>query len=215
MDSGDSIALVAGMIIVVIVAVVANPGYLASLGKLVPAAVPAAGELQSPAPAATGTMLPGVADAAAITVGSHDLPDRIVYTDKPYSYPSYRIPEHMETFGASEILPRAQEWVPFAVIEGTRGGLTEVFSVPYPVWVINSTVIATTHPQYGIFRMALCYGDSGGIIDGEEILNQGRSYRIIQTSNTPVYMIISTENIDRFYLRLETPRSYYDRYHPA
>ncbi len=63
--------------------------------------------------------------------------------------------------------------------------------------------------------MVLCYADSGGIIDGEEILNQGKSYRIIQTSNTPVYMIISTESIDRFYLRLETPRNYYEAYHPA
>ena len=89
-------------------------------------------------------------------------------------------------------------------MEGTRGGLTEIFSVPYPVWVINSTVIAKTRPQYGVFRMVLCYADSGSIIDGEEILNQGRAYRIIQTSNTPVYMIISTENVDSFYLRLET-----------
>jgi hypothetical protein len=121
----------------------------------------------------------------------------------------------METFGASEILPRTQELVLFAFINGTGGGLTQVFSVPYPVWVINSTVVARTHPQYGIFRMVLCYADSGRIIDGEEILNQGTSYRVIQTSNIPVYMIISTENIDSFYLRLETPRSYYDAYRPA
>ena len=80
----------------------------------------------------------------------------------------------METFGASELPPKTLEWVPFAYIEDTRGGLTDVFSVPYPVWVINSTVIARTHPQYSIFRMALCYAESGGIIDGEEILNRGR-----------------------------------------
>ena len=28
-------------------------------------------------------------------------------------------------------------------------------------------------------------------------------------------MIISAENVDSFYIRLETPRNYYDAYHPA
>ena len=216
-DSGDSIALGVGILIVLFIAIMANPGYLTVLqNPFQKTTVPAPEAPQDLVPVVTTAMLPQLIPVTpVITAESHDLPFRIVYTDKPYSYPSYLIPEHMETFGASEVLPRTQELVPFAFMEGNRGGLTEVFSVPYPVWVINSTVIARTHPQYGIFRMALCYADSGSIIDGEEILNQGTSYRIIQTSNTPVYMIISAENIDSFYLRLETPRNYYDRYHPA
>jgi hypothetical protein len=215
-DSGDSIALVAGILIVFFAAIMANPGYLTVLENPFQAAVPSPEGTPDLLPVGTTPMLPELIPVTpAITAESHDNQFRIVYTDKPYSYPSYRIPEHMETFGASEVIPRTQELVPFAFMEGNRGGLTEVFSVPYPVWVINSTVIAKTHPEYGIFRMALCYADSGSIIDGEEILNQGTAYRIIQTSNTPVYMIISTENIDSFYLRLETPRNYYDTYHPA
>ena len=216
MDSGDSIALVAGILIVFFIAIMANPGYLTVVQKPFQMAAPAPEVSQDIVPVGTTPVLPVLIPVApAITAESHDNPFRIAYTDKPYSYPSYRIPEHMETFGASEVLPKTQELVPFAVMESSRGGLTEVFSVPYPVWVINSTVIAKTHPQYGIFRMALCYADSGSIIDGEEILNQGTAYRIIQTSNTPVYMIISTDNIDSFYLRLETPRNYYETYHHA
>jgi len=60
--------------------------------------------------------------------------------------------------------------------------------------------------------MALCYADTGGFIKEEEILKPGTSYRVVRTSNIPMYMIISVENIDRYHLRLETPREYYDTY---
>ncbi len=210
MDSGDTITLIAGIIIVLFVALMANPGYIDSLKHPLQPSVPTVAVPQNPAPVAATTRVPGLIPAEL-----HEQLFRIVYTDKPYTYPVYRIPEHMETFGASEVLPRTKELVPFAFVENTRGGLTEIFTVPYPVWVINSTVVARTHPQYGIFRMVLCYADSGRIIDGEEILNQGTSYRVVQTSGTPVYMIISAENIDSFYIRLETPENYYDAYHPS
>jgi hypothetical protein len=214
-DSGDIIALIGGIIIVFFIALMANPGYLNSLRQSPQLTVPTTGTPVNLAPVTVTSPIPGLIPVTpAFSAESYDL-FRIVYTDKPYTYPSYRIPEHMETFGASEIIPRNQELVPFAFLNGTGGGLTQVFSVPYPVWVINSTVVAKTHPQYGNFRMVLCYADSGGIIDGEEILNQGTSYRVIQTSNIPVYMIISTGNIDSFYVRLETPRRYYNEYRPT
>jgi len=62
--------------------------------------------------------------------------------------------------------------------------------------------------------MALCYADNGSIIEGEEIFNRGSSYRVVQTSNTDIYMIISTAYIDGYYISLETPRHYYDLYRP-
>ena len=120
----------------------------------------------------------------------------------------------METFGASEILWRNKEWVPFAFIEDTQGGLTNVFSVPYPIWVLNTTVISEQNPQYSNLRFVLCYADTGGIIEGEEILNPQTSYRIVQTSNTKMYLIIATGSIDRFRIYLETPKTYYDAYTP-
>ena len=82
----------------------------------------------------------------------------------------------MATFGASDILANSKEMVPFAFIEYNRsGGLTQIFSVPYPVWVLNTTVTANLTPQYGDFRMVLCYASNGSIINGEEILNRGSS----------------------------------------
>jgi hypothetical protein len=215
-DSGDSIALAAGIIIVLSVAVMANPEYLAGLQIPFSAAVPAGETIPEIRIPVAITPVPQVKEPVTLTpMESRILMYRIVYTDKPYSYPSYRIPENMETFGASEIPSKTLEWVPFAFIENNRGGLTKVFSVPYPVWIINSTVNARTRPQYSIFRMALCSAESGEIIEGEEILNGGTSYRIVQTSNTGMYMIISAENVDSFYIRLETPRNYYDIYRPA
>jgi hypothetical protein len=215
-DSGDSLALIAGIIIVLSIAVIANPGYLTGLQipfsstKPTPETV-----LQPEISGATAPVSQGQIPVTPALSEHHVLMDRITFTDKPYSYPSYRLPGNMETFGASELPAKTIEWVPFAFIEGTHGGLTEVFSVPYPVWVINSTVVARTWPQYSVFRMALCYAEDGGVIEGEEILNQGTSYRIVQTSNTDVYMIIGAENVDSFYIRLETPKSYYDAYSPA
>lgn len=214
-ESGDSIALAAGVIIVLFVAVMAHPEYLAVLQIPFSVEVPAAGTIpQIRIPISTPVSQVQIPVIPTLP-GSRGSLYRITYTDSPYSYPLYLLPDNMETFGASELPAKTLEWVPFAFVEDTRGGLTEVFSVPYPVWVINSTVVAKTRPQYSIFRMVLCSAESGEIVEGEEILNRGTSYRIVQTSNTGMYMVISTENIDSFYIRLETPRNYYDAYHPV
>jgi len=211
-DTGDILALIAGIAIVIFVAVMANPPVLSktpfSPGTMV-------------GPEGTITRFPDSVTApppdynpitveTPVVVKSSPSPYRIYYTDKPFTYPVYILPDHMETFGASELPWRKEEWVQFAFIEDTRGGLTQVFSVPYPVWVINTTVISDRHPSN--LRLALCYADTGGIIEGEEILNRGMSYRIVQTSNTDVYLIIAADSISRFRINLETTRAYFDMY---
>jgi len=215
-DSGDVLALIAGIAIVISIAVIANPHYLSGLqisqeGLVKPAETGVQTQisvtLTPEYPEQIPVMTPALPKPDA-------LPSRIFYTDKPFNYPVYKMPDHMETFGASEIPWRTIEWVPFAFIENTRGGLTQVFSVPYPVWVINTTVVAEHHPQYSTLRLALCYADTGGIIEGEEILHQGTSYRVVQTSNMDMYMIITADSTDRFRITLETPRGYYDTYRP-
>jgi len=215
-ESGDRIALSAGILIVLFVAMLAHPEYLAVLQIPFSVEEPAAGTIPPIRIPAEPTPVSQVQIPVIPTLPeSRGSLYRITYTDKPYSYPLYLLPDNMETFGASELPAKTLEWVPFAFVEDIRGGLTEVFSVPYPVWVINSTVVAQTRPQYSVFRMVLCSAASGEIVEGEEILNRGTSYRIVQTSNTPMYMVISTENIDSFYIRLETPRNYYDAYRPV
>jgi hypothetical protein len=215
-DSGDVLALLAGIALVIFVAIMANPHYLSGLqisqeGLVKPAEI----GIQTQISVTTTPTLPEQTTIITPVLSKPDAPPyRIFYTDKPFTFPVYMLPENMETFGASEIPWQTEEWVPFAFIEGTRGGLTQVFSVPYPVWVINTTVVAETQPQYGNFRMALCYADTGGIIKGEEILNQGTSYRIVRSANTSMYMIISLKDIDMYHISLETPRDYYDAIGP-
>jgi hypothetical protein len=213
-EKGDILVLLAGTAIVIIIAVLANHSDFSGLPYSIGTVGQSEGiETKSPV---SGTAAPhGITPNAVETTGiekSNPAPYRIFYTDKPFTYPVYRMPDDMETFGASEIPGSDRDWVPFAFIEDTRGGLTEVFSVPYPLWVINTTVIAEHHPQYGNLRFALCYADTGGIIEGEEILNRGTSYRVIQVSNKAMYIIIAAGSIDHFRIVLETPRVYYDAY---
>ena len=139
-------------------------------------------------------------------------PYRIFYSSDPFSYPKFKMPDNMETFGAGDLLPRGREMVTFAYISEARGGLTQRFRVPYPVWVLNTTVTANRTPQYGNFQMVLCYADNGTVVDGEEILNRGSMIRVIETSGSDMYMIITTAYIDSFRIDLETPRDYYDKY---
>jgi len=211
-DSGDILALIAGIVIVIFVAILANPLYLSELQESFQKLLkPAETVVQPPVPVAFPTKYPEQIPVTTPVLQKPDPPPyRIFFTDKPFTFPVYRLPENMATTGASEIPRQTQEWVPFAYVENTRGGLTQVFSVPYPIWLINTTVIAENQPQYANFRMALCYADTGGFIKAEEIAKPGTSYRIVRTANTSMYMIISVKNIDSYHLRLETPREYYD-----
>jgi hypothetical protein len=220
-ESGDILTLVGGLVLVIIIAIIINPHYLSGVSAVpIPQepAVTLSGHLTA-TPTANTTLIPletvnPAPKPTSSRIRPDDPPYRIYYSSTPFKYPNFRLPENMETYGASDIPQRNQELVPFAYVEDTRGGLTQSFSVPYPVWIINTTVIANRTPQYGNFRMALCYSSNGSIIEGEEILNRGGSYRIVQTSNTDLYMIITTAYIDRYHISLETPRSYYSSYRP-
>ena len=211
MDTGDVLTLIAGIAIVIFVAFMANPEYLSELQNSSEMLLkPAETVVKTTSPFTFPSEYPEQVPVVTPGMPKPDLPPyRIFYTDKPFSYPVYKLPENMVTTGASEAPRQTQEWVPFAVIENTRGGLTQFFSVPYPIWVINTTVVAENQPQYANFRMALSYADTGGVITGEEIVKPGTSYRIVRTANTSMYMIIGVNNIDSYQIRLETPREYY------
>ncbi len=216
MEKGDIITLVVGIIIVMVIAVIANPQYLTMIKGV--------GEKTTPTPTPTPIpiqtviyqtqAIPTYVKPTPIPVITDAPLYQITYTDKPFLYPVFLLPENMETYGGPDIVSRKQEMVPFAFVDGKQGGLTNKFSVPYPIWVINTTVIANKTPAYGKFRMALCNAADGSIIEGEEILNRGTSYRVVQVSNTDMYMIISTAYIDSYHISLEAPRDYYDMYRP-
>ncbi|MDD1694652.1 MAG: hypothetical protein LUQ71_08005 [Methanoregula sp.] len=212
-EKGDLITLIGGMLLVIVIAFVANPHYLSALSPAQPAPVPTLVETFVPAPTATPvistTRSPVPTPAPVPTISP---PYQIFYSNDPFSYPKFKMPANMGTYGAGDLPLRGREMVTFAYMNESRGGLSQKFRVPYPVWVINTTVIAERTPQYGNFQMVLCYANNGTVIDGEEILNRGSMIKVVETSGAEVYMIITSAYIDSYRIELETPRDYYDAY---
>jgi hypothetical protein len=209
-EKGDLFTLLGGLLLVLIIAVIAHPEYLSALS---PAPVT---PVQTP-PVTTVAIDPytymgtpsGTTVPTTVPVPTIAPPYRIYYSNDPFSYPKFKMPENLAIFGAGDLPLRGKTMIPFAFVSESRGGLTQKFRVPYGIWVINTTVIANRTPQYGNFKMVLCFVENGTVIDGAEILNRGSMSRIIQTSGGEYYMIISTAYIDSYYISLETPEEYY------
>jgi hypothetical protein len=217
-ETGDILTIAGGLFIVLIIALLANPQYLTGLHASLPGVSPAPTRTLLPLPALTPQLPATITKPATAPIQTTPLtpapPYRIFYTDKPFSYPVVRLPDRVDTLGESDIRRSDQDIVTFAYVEDSRGGLTRVFSVPYPVWSMDIRVIDNTTPNIASFRMALCYAANGTIIDGVELIHPGTAYKKIQTSNTPLYLIISTAGIEQYHISLQTSRQYYEQYRP-
>ena len=219
MEKGDLITLISGVMLVFVIALVTNPHYLAG--------IPGFGEKPAVTPAPTmvssvpATSVVPVTPVVPVTTAAPSTPTplptiappyQIFYSSSPFSYPRFKMPDNIDTFGAGDIPFRGREMVPFAFVSELKGGVTQKFNVPYPVWSINTTVVANRTPQYGNFKMVLCYANNGTVIDGMEILNRGSMTRHIEVSGAEVYMIVTTAYIDSYRIELETPDDYYRQY---
>jgi len=214
-ETGDILTVAGGLFIVLIIALVANPQYLSGLQASF-RGTPAPVQMTLPSTTAiislpTTTAAPTPAATLTPSPLTPTSPYRIYYTDKPFMYPVVRLPDQLDMFGESDIRRSGQDIVTFAYIADTRGGLTRVFSVPYPVWTMDIRVIDNTTPNIAGFRMALCYAANGTIIDGVELIHPGTAYKKVQTSNTPLYLIISTTEIEGYRIDLQTSRRYYEQ----
>jgi hypothetical protein len=216
METGDILTVACGLFIVLIIALVANPQYLSGLQASLPKGTPAPTQIPLPpatVPVPLSTTMETPTPAATTTLPLTPAPPyRIYYSDKPFSYPVVRLPDNLEMFGESDIRRSDQDIVTFAYIEDTRGGLTRIFSIPYPVWTMDIRVVDNATPNIASYRMALCYAANGTIIDGVELIHPGTAYKKIQTSNTPLYLIISTSGIEGYHIDLQTSRQYYEQF---
>lgn len=217
MNKGDIYTLIGGFVVILLIAVIANHGAFSKIPSQplsgsnqtaqvteVPASPVTVVTTSSPAP--TPTQIPEVNQ----TPQPPAAPYRITYVSNPFSYPVIHLPDHMETFGASDV-PLAGQSVPFAYIEESRGGITKIFSVPYGIWALNMSVTANRQPQYAMFRMALCDASTGAILEGAEIQNPGSMYKVVRILSKGMYMIISINNVDSFRITLETPQQVYEK----
>lgn len=218
MDKGDLFTLVGGFVVLLLVAVIVQPDSLSFIS-------PSSAQHTAPTVPITPNVTPLISVAETtpvptqVPVTTHTPieplpPYQIMYTSNPFTYPKIHLPDHMETFGASDIPLRENRSVTFAYMEGSGGGLTQVFTVPYEVWALNMTVTADRMPQYAMFKMVLCDADTGAIVQGAEIQFPGSMYKNVQASG-PMYMIISTSNVDSFRIDLETPYRFYVKATPA
>jgi hypothetical protein len=215
-ETGDILTVSVGLFIVLIIALIANPHYLSGLQSSLPGGthvptqtLPSPTAVTTPLPATTATPTPAATPIPPLTPAP---PYRIYYTDKPFSYPVVRLPDRLDTLGESDIKRSGQDIVTFAYVEDSRGGLTRIFSIPYPVWTMDIRVVDNATPNIASFRMALCYAVNGTIIDGVELIHPGMAYKKIQTSNTPLYLIISTTGIENYTINLQTSRQYYEQF---
>ena len=214
-ETGDILTVAGGFFIVLVIALIANPHYLsgqqASFNGTTPAPtrmmIPPA-TVSAPLPTISPIPTPGATPVLTLTPAP---PYRIYYSDNPFSYPAVRLPDNLDTYGESDIRRSDQDIITFAYVEESRGGLTRVFSVPYPVWTMNIKVVDNTTPNIASFRMALCYAANRTIIDGVELIHPGTAYKKIQTSNIPLYLIVSTSNIEGYRIDMQTSRQYYEQ----
>jgi hypothetical protein len=214
-EKGDILTVAGGLFIVLIIALIANPQHLSGLQAAFPGGTPAPAQtpvLQSPVATTLFTTLATRTPAETPSLSLTPVPPyRIYYTDKPFSYPVVRLPDRLDMFGESDIKRSGQDIVTFAYVADSRGGLTQVFSVPYPVWTMDIRVFDNATPNTGSFRMALCYAANGTVIDGVELIHPGTAFKKIQTSNIPLYLIISTTNIEGYRIDMHTSREYYEQ----
>ena len=214
MEKGDILTVAGGLVIVLVIALIANPHYLAGIQSLLPAATPVPAQVQVPVITRTAVQTEPVTmritPALPTPSPTFRAPSRIFYTDKPFSYPAVMLPDRLDIYGESDIRRPGEEFVTFATLAEQRGGLTQVFTIPYPVWAMDIRVFDNATPNVGSFRMALCYASNGTIIDGLEMIHPGTSFKKIQTSNIPLYLIVSTDGIDGFRIDFQTTREYYD-----
>jgi hypothetical protein len=212
-DKGDLYTFVGGFVVILLIAVIANPGALSNVTSLAfPLKNPLVQATEVPTPQVTVvTVPPTETPQVNLTPRPPDAPYRIFYTTTPFSYPVVHLPTNMETFGASDIpLRDPSPSIPFAYVEESRGGITQGFSVPYEVWVLNISVTADRQPQYSMFRMVVCDA-KGNILQGAEIQFPGTMYKVVRASGPGMYMIITTTAVDSFRISLETPQRIYEK----
>jgi hypothetical protein len=198
-DRGDiATILVAAATIIVIVWVLSH-GIRTDTAPLPP----------TPTPPVTRTTLPAV--PVSPTPGTTPLaitPYRITYTGQYSSYPVLYLPSDMSSYGASDPVWRFNSSVRFAYLDESHGGLTTTFTVPYPVWRLNCTVSAWRSPEKAHLRLLLVDAETGANIEGMEWRYPGSIVKNVQTRFRPLYMVVSTEYVDRVMISLETPTEF-------
>lgn len=154
----------------------------------------------TPTPAPPPTPLPPAKPASL----------RIFYTSQFHHYPLHTLPAEMNIFGASDPPWRYTDAVVFGYLQESRGGISEIIYVPYPIWRITSTLEAEIHPESAMAQWVLVDADTGKVLEGGELRHPSVMKKTVHISNKDMYFIVNTYNADMITLTLETPRHMYE-----
>ncbi|WP_298670184.1 hypothetical protein [uncultured Methanofollis sp.] len=196
MASGDLLSVAAGVGIVIILACITHPGWFS---------LPAAPEEN------TSAVVPPV---PTIEVPQTPAPSvqvqRLTYVKNPArEYEVHLIPEdNVGRLEASDPPWQETNISVFASLEASRGGATETFTVPYPLWRINCTVENGSRPESAGISVLLVDAEDSTIVDGAEIRGPGTVIKNIEVSGKPYYLVVKTQNSDPFRITLETKTRY-------
>ena len=189
MDKGDVLSILAALIIVSVVALAVRPP-VAEVGPEIP---------ESPAPT------PPVTAAPVPTSPAPPELVRISYAAGFWDYPCCHLPANLTYYGSSDPPWKdTRSIIPFAYIEEGRGGITEIFHVPYAVWRLNCSVSATVRPEAAHFRMALVDLESGAIVEGADLRYPGSIIKNVERGGKDFYLIVSVDEVDAYRITLET-----------
>jgi hypothetical protein len=207
-DLHDALTLIGAIVIVALLSTFYSPAVPGDEQCPSPPTLPAP-PVPSPPPATPSVP---VTPDPALPQPEPVVPDpvRITYAGDHLAYPVHTLPANMNVFGASdpEWQWRFKETVVFAYLREPVGGLTDTFSVPYPVWRVNSSLNATTIPQYALLQWVLVDAETGEILEGGELRHGGSMTKNLQVSHKEVYFIVHTRYADSFTLSLETTTDY-------
>lgn len=192
MDKGDVISILAALAIISVLALVFQPPVVEEVEE-------------TPSPTTLPlTILPTQTSTAPSE------PSRLFYAASARDYPRSHLPDNLTQYGGSDPpWTGTGETIPFAYIEEGRGGITEVFHVPYAVWRLNCTVSSTIRPEAAHFRMALVEFSSGAIVEGADLHYPGNIIKNVERGGKDFFLIVSVDNVDRYRIVLETLPEYY------
>lgn len=197
MERGDLISVAAGIVIVLVVLLVLRPSILTE----------SAGSGDERVTVNT-TIMPSPTTVPVVTTASPvrdpSSPFRIVYTSHPERQPNYLLPKNLTFLGGSD-LPWDDDAAVFALLQESRGGVTETFAVTYPIWRWNCSIDASSRPQYALLRVALANATDGSILDGAEIRSGEQVSKTVQYSQRDFYFITSCQHVGSFTCTLEYP----------
>ncbi len=193
-DKGDVFSILAALVIVSVLVLLVRP----------PIAEAGPEALEIPDPTHPVTISPAQTPAAPFE------PTRLSYATGVWDYPLCHLPGNLTLYGGSDPSWRGtQEIIPFAYIEEGRGGITEVFHVPYAVWRLNCSVSSTIRPQAAHFRMALVEFESGTVVEGADLHYPGSIIKNVERGGKDFYLIVSVDDVNSYRITLETLPEYF------